>query len=248
VDEFPATMEIAMRKEVKHLQDNSVELIAHGLNLHRHALYESNDIAATVAASRAPLEFDIDEKYEARVKTLYSAIVEFATRATSRDIPPKIANHVHALRDAAQASVRAVKAIKHMRSNATNFTKVSHGTITDLYNGLRSDIGRILVEMHKLDESDPELRSSLSLDEERLTVEQARKTTTRTVEGLLLDGKITATEATSFLNDSGYAYQAMNDLIETARVYYLETEDGVAEVERILALEDEDIEELSATG
>lgn len=245
-DQFPATMEVAMRKEVKHLQDNAVELIAHGLNLHRHALYASEDIAATVVASREPLEFDIDETYEARVKTLYSAIVEFATRATSRDIPPEIANHIYALRDAAQASVRAVKAIKHMRRNATEFTKVSHGTITLLYNGLRSEIARILIEMHKLDESDPDLRSSLSLDEERITVERARKATTETVEELLLDGRISANEATSFLNDSGYAYQAMNDLIEAARVYYLETEGGMAEVERILALEDEDIDELSA--
>jgi phosphate:Na+ symporter len=247
VDDFPATMEAALRKELKHLQDNAIELIAHGLNLHRHVLYASNDIAATVAASRSPLEFDIDEKYEARVKTLYSAIVEFAIRSTSRDIPPAIADQIHALRDAAQAIVRAVKAVKHMRRNATEFTKASRGTVTDLYNSLRSDIARILVEIHKLGDSDPDLRSSLSLDEERITLEEARRTTTRTVEEMLRDGKISATEATSFLNDSGYAYQAMNDLIEAARVYYSETEGGMAEVERILTLEDEDVEEMSMT-
>ncbi|MDQ7071314.1 MAG: Na/Pi symporter [Rhodobacterales bacterium] len=39
IDEYPATIVIALRKEVKHLYDNAVELIAHGLNLHRHELF-----------------------------------------------------------------------------------------------------------------------------------------------------------------------------------------------------------------
>ena len=64
------------------------------------------------------------------------------------------------------------------------------------------------------------------------------------IEGLIRDGKIDADAATSFLTDSGYAYAAMKDLIEAARVYYADTEDGMAEVERILMLEDEDIKEL----
>lgn len=40
VDEFPATIEAAMRKEVKHLYDNSVELIVHGLNLSRQEILQ----------------------------------------------------------------------------------------------------------------------------------------------------------------------------------------------------------------
>ena len=69
VDAFPATIELALRKEVLHLQENAVELIAHGLNIHRHQLYSSNDIARTVQSSRSTFELDIDARYEARVKT-----------------------------------------------------------------------------------------------------------------------------------------------------------------------------------
>ncbi len=75
VDEFPQTIEAALRKEVKHLYDNSVELIAHGLNLSRTAIFDTKDIAATVQASRTPADFNIDQRYEARVKTLHAAIV-----------------------------------------------------------------------------------------------------------------------------------------------------------------------------
>ena len=50
---------------------------------------------------------------------------------------------------------------------------------------------------------------------------------------------LTPIAATSFLNDSGYAYSAMRELIDVARSYYIERDEAVAEVERVLTLEDE---------
>ncbi len=246
VDEFPATIEIALRKEVKHLYDNAVELISHGLNLHRHELFASQDIAATVAASRTPVDFDIDERYEQRVKTLYSAIVEFATRARAKDLPPDLAERIFTLRDVSERIVRAVKAVKHLRRNATTYTARRRGAVTDIYNELRTEIARILVEIRKLDLADPEERSSLWLDQERIQIESDCDSTNRRIESLIRDNSISARVATSFLNDSGYAYSAMRDLIEAARAYYIESDTAMAEVERILALDEEEVQQIAS--
>lgn len=244
VDEFPPTIEIAMRKEVKHLYDNAVELIAHGLNLHRHEIFGAEDVAETVEASRTPVEFDIDERYENRVKTLYSAIVEFATRVGAKDLPEDVMENIYTMRDAAGAIVRAVKAIKHLRRNATAYTSRHQGVITDLYNDLRSQIARILVEIRKLDLMDPEDRSSLWLDQELIEVETDARGSYSRVEELIRIGELEARAATSFLNDSNYAYEAMRDLLGAARAYYIETENAMAEVERILALDEEEVSDL----
>lgn len=248
VDEFPQTVVTAMRKEVSHLYDNAVELIMHGLNLHRHVMFESKDIAASVEASLQPVEFDIDQRYEARIKTLYSAIVEFATRVGSKDMPEEVIDEVYAMRDAAGEIVRAVKAVKHLRGNATAFTERRQGTITDLYNQLRTEIARILVEIRKLEMADPEDRSSLWLDQERLQVEKDARETNAKVETLIRERAIDAYTATSFLNDSGYAYAAMRDLLAAARALYIESGDALAEVERILSLEDEEVTSMAQTG
>ncbi|MCK8463776.1 Na/Pi symporter [Aliiroseovarius sp. S1339] len=241
VDEFPQTVEVALRREVKHLYDNAVELIVHGLNLHRTELFETKDIAATVRASRKPVEFDIDERYEARVKTLYSAIVEFATRAGAKGMPEDVMEEIYSLRDVAGRIVRAVKAVKHLRGNATLYTERPQGTITELYNQLRIEIARIIVEIRKLDLTDPEDRSSLWLDQERVQVESSGREANDRVEALIRNRKLDAAVATSFLNDSNYAQSAMRDLLGAARAYYIEREDAMAEVERILALDDEEL-------
>ncbi|PYG31924.1 Na/Pi cotransporter family protein [Pelagimonas varians] len=246
VDEFPQTSQIAMRREVQHLYDNSVELIAHGLNLHRHDLFETDDIAITVENSQTPYEFDLDTRYEHRIKTLYSAIVEFATRVGTKDMPADVMDDVYAMRDVAGHLVRAVKSVKHLRRNAALYTEYPQGVITDLYNGLRTEIARILVEIRKLELADPENRSGLWLDQERIQVESDAQDTNQTLETLIRDRQISASMATSFLNDSHYAYSAMRDLLEAARAYYIETEDAMAEVERILSLEDDELTEMTS--
>jgi phosphate:Na+ symporter len=248
VDEFPQTFRTAMRREVQHLYDNAIELITHGLNLHRSALFETNDIAATVAASRASFEFDIGERYEKRVKTLYSAIIEFATRVGAKDMPEDVMQDIYTMRDVAGRIVRAVKAVKHLRRNATHYTVRKQGVITDLYNDLRTEIARILVEIRKLELADPEHRSSLWLDQERIQVEKDEQETNSKIDRLIRARKIDAKMATSFLNDSNYAYSAMRDLLGAARAYYIETEDAMAEVERILEVEDDELSDLVAAA
>ncbi len=243
IDEFPQTLEIALQKETLHLYENAAELILHGLNLHRDQIFATDDIAGTVRRSRTPIELDIDERYENRVKTLYSAIVEFATRAGDKRLAPEIAGRIYALREVASDIVQAVKSVKHLRKNVQRYTTRPQGVVTELYDGLRTEIARIAVEIRKLGLVAPEERSALWLDQERVEIENATRSTTARVDALIRSGDLNPTAATSFLNDAGYAYNAMRDLIAAARSYYIERDDAIAEVERLLSLEDEELDE-----
>ncbi|MCC1494704.1 Na/Pi cotransporter family protein [Cognatishimia sp. F0-27] len=244
VDEFPQSLAIALRKEVLHLYENAAELILHGLNLHRDQVYSTNDVAALVRRSRAPLDLDIDEGYEHRVKTLYSGIVEFSTRAGNLRDEPEIAERIYALRDVASEIVQSVKSIKHLRKNILRYTVRPSGVTTELYDELRTEIARIVIEIRKLGLAEPEDRSALWLDQERAQVEKDARSTAKRVEALIRKGHLSAAAATSFLNDSGYAYGAMRDLIEAARSYYIDRDDAMAEVERILTLDEEELDEV----
>jgi len=242
VDAFPETMESALRKEVLHLHENATKLILHGLNLHRHEIFESENIAETVRKSRTATDLDIEESYERRVKTLYSAIVEFTTRAGDKRLPPEIAQRVYDLRDVASDIVQAVKSVKHLRKNVLRHTVRDEGAVTALYDSLRTEIARILVEIRKLELADPEDRSSLWLDQEHAQIEEDARATTRQIDRFIRTGELKPNAATSFLNDSTYAYGAMRQLIKAARCYYIERDRSMAEVERLLALDDEEFD------
>ena len=243
VDEFPQTLEIALRKEVLHLYENAAELILHGLNLHRDQVFSTDDVAGLVRKSRRPLELDLNEGYERRVKTLYSGIVELTSGAGDKRLAPEIADRIYTLRDVASNIVQAVKSIKHLRKNILRYTVRPQGATTELYDELRTQIARVAVEIRKLGLAEPEDRSTLWLDQERARIEEDARSTSRRVDTLIRKGELSPAAATSFMNDSGYAYVAMRELIEAARRYYVERNSAMAEVERILSLDEEELDE-----
>jgi phosphate:Na+ symporter len=65
---------------------------------------------------------------------------------------------------------------------------------------------------------------------------------------LIRDGEINPPAATSFLNDSRYAYGAVRELIAAARTYYVDKEEGLAEVEQLLYFDEEDLDEAASTS
>lgn len=241
VFEFPQTLENALRQEVLHLYKNSVKLILHGLNLHRHEIFETDNVAETVRRSRTAFDVDIGEQYELHLKMLYSEIVNYASRAGNKRYDEDVTEQINALREVASSIIQAVKSIKHLRKNIQRYTTRPQGAVTELYDELRIEIARIVLEIHRLGHAEPEERSALWLDQERAQIEEDTRSMTRRIDTLIRTGDLNPIAATSFLNDSGYAYSAMRELIEAARTYYVERDSAMAEVERILTLDDEEL-------
>ena len=246
VDEFPQTFETALRREVQHLTDNALDLILQGLNLPSAAVFQSCDLAGTVRAHRAQLPLDYDDAYARRIKSLHEAILAFCSRIGDRHLAPDIAERVYELRDVAGEVVQAVKAVKHLRKNVLRYTTLSLGLTTQLYDGLRTEVARIASEIHALSRTDSEERSALWLDQERVQIEKDAHATAQRIDGLIRDSVLTPGSATSFLNDSTYAYAAMRQLTNAARRCYIERDRAMAEVEKILTLEDEELHDPAA--
>ena len=80
--------------------------------------------------------------------------------------------------------------------------------------------------------------------EERARVRQEKKKDRLRVEELIRLGEMDPHTATSFLNDAGYAYRAMKEMLEGARLLYSEPDGAMAEVERLLTM-DEDVLDMS---
>lgn len=242
VGEFPATIELALRKEIAHLHDNAIELILHALNLHRHELYQAPDIERFVEASRQPFDIDVDALYEQRIKSLFSEILEFINVSLTKDLPETTVETLHQLRSSAEEIVHAVKEVKHLRSNASSFTETNHGEITRLYNRLRTELARMIVEAKKMADTEQEDRSILWLEEERLRAKRIKSEQSDIVAALMAKGTLSGEEASSFLNDASYGYRAMKNIIDATRFLYSEPEGPMAEVERILSLDEDDVD------
>ncbi|WP_138468589.1 Na/Pi cotransporter family protein [Poseidonocella sp. HB161398] len=241
VYDLPLTFETALRKEVRHLADNAVGLILRGLNLQEEEVFASQDLDSTVRTARTAILLDYDDAYERRVKSLHAAILDFSSHIGDREFAPEIADRVYELRDVAGDVVQAVKSVKHLRKNVQRYTTRSFGLTTELYDVLRAELARIAAEIHALSLADPEERSALWLDQERAQIEHDARATSARVDRLIRSDLLSAERATSFLNDSHYAYAAMRLLTNAARRCYMERDLAMAEVEKLISLDEDEL-------
>ncbi len=244
VVEFPETIVEALRNEVQRLYDHATEIIAHGVNLHRSRIFGSGDLRKLVSDSREIIEFDLDARYEERVKPLHAAIVEFTIR-TSQKLHGEEIDSVYRLREIGNRIVEAVKAVKHLRKNINRYTTQEAGVMRDLYNEVRFEIAEILREIHRLQHADPEERTTLWLDEALAQLESDRHEADQLIDGMIRDNRITAEQATSCINDAGYAFAAVRSLIDVARELYAAPDAALAEIERLIALEEDELSEIA---
>jgi len=243
VSAIPATLQVAVAKEVEHLYSNALDLIARGINLRRAELAEADDLARYVEGATQTLDVDFDRDYELRVKGLHGAILEFVSRRTGGDLPKDTAERLTELRIAAERIVRAVKEVKHMRANTSLYTATDHGVATELYNELRINLARIVIELDGLAVADPRRRSILWLEDERDRIRHEKTLIRPLVEQLLRSEDLDALTATSFINDANYGFRAMKEMLEGAQALYSDPDESLADVERLLSMDDDDVDD-----
>ncbi len=243
--EFPETVLKSVKREVWHLFDSAFELIAHGMNLHRTQILQSEDLRKTIDADREVHEFDMDEQYETRVKVLYSAIVEFISRSQT-EIPSVFAEEMFRLRKAATEIVESVKHIKHLRKNATRYMLSDNQHIRDEYNQLRYQIAVLLREIYRVreeDDSDHKLAVK-HLKALRKEVKTSHDQLNHRISEVLRDERITPEMATSLLNDFNYVDGTLKDLVDCAKALLSSHDELLAEAAEEISL-DEDADRLS---
>ncbi|MEJ2466793.1 MAG: Na/Pi symporter [Candidatus Thiodiazotropha sp.] len=241
--ELPESAMQAIRNEMGHLLDNAFELIAAGLSLKPAALRSEEDLNGLVDRSPQVMKVDIDALYERRIKTLYSAITAYISQVQA-STSEHYGEELYQLRMASLNIVEAVKDIKHLQKNLVRFTQSDNLAIRGQYNRLRLQLAGILRELAVIQSESATGISSFSLDAVKLTIEEDDILSNGELDRLIRDNAISAEMATSLMNDSAYAYDVADNLIQMGRILFVTLGQDPQDVESELLLNDEEMSEL----
>ena len=245
--EFPETVLKSVKQEVWHLFDQAFEVIAHGLNLHRTQILTAPDLKKMIDEDREIFDFDIDEAYESRVKTLYGAIIEFISRS-QREIPSEFAEEMFRLRKAATEIVEIVKHVKHLRKNVTEYMLSDNEHVRNEYNQMRYQIAMILREIY-LARDQEDLDHKLAVKEikkMRKAIRVSHDEMSDRISSVLADERITPEMATSLLNDFHYVDGTLKELVDCAKALLSSHDELVAEASESAELDERPPEQMVA--
>jgi len=234
----------AVRKETLHLFDNAFELLAHGLSLHRTELRSGRDLEELASRSGSPIPVNFDLDYEARIKGLYAAIVEFVSRS-HREMTTEQAEELFVLRTAGQELIEAIKATKHMHKNLVRFVQSDDPILQAEYAHIRAQLGEVLRAVLEVREAEGEAGAALTLDAVRLDLEDPRGAGETRVDRLIRDGKISSKDATSLLKDLAYARDIGERLLTVGEALIGPGELEDRQAARGLALDEDELADLN---
>ncbi len=242
VADFPETLLQAVRNETLHLYENAFEVMAHGLNLHRHEILTERPIDEVVSESREVIEFDLDARYLSKIKMLYAAIVEFSSHARTT-LPPAAADQLSELRSACGSVVAAVKDVKHLRKNLVANVNHENLALRGLYDNFRGQVAAVMRDLHML-ANEAEQVDVFDLDDHKALMAENNLLVNGTLDELLGARTITATEATSLMNDQQYVRDIVRHLVSFGTKVHGSKDLIERGLEQVLTLEDDDIDRL----
>lgn len=244
--QIPETAIEAVRKETARLYDMSVDIITHGLSLHKEILNSGQDIDNIINQSKhMKLMQNIDDVYDKRIKVIYAAIIEFISRAQG-SMSVNQAEKLFSFREVGRDIVESIKGIKHLQKNLKIHLLSNNPEIRQEYNNMRIQICHVLQQLQILQAGNEESATVLSLDQLKVEIAERDNLTTKGLDSLIRKNTISAQMAVSLMNDSAYCQDICRNLIHMGGILFVSKNRNEREAENSVALDDIEIEEISS--
>ena len=210
---------MAVRRETLHLYENAFEIICEALRVRPGDVRSDQPVRELVEKNSLKTSISIDEKYEALVKGLYSDIVTFASKTRSH-LTEEQAEELYALRTAGRDIVEAIKGTKHLQKNLDRYMGSSHETVKAEYFDIRVRLVALLRQLEAIRLEGNDSVTSVSLDSLMADVEEEERQCDNRLDRLIRKEYISATIATSLMNDNSYTRQVSEKLVNMAGVLF----------------------------
>lgn len=244
--ELPDTAIEAIRKELLHLFDNASNVIVGGLHLNREELRSNKPIEDVISLSHSSNRIDVNEAYNDTIKDLYASIIEFMSRVTPTH-HQEVNDELFALRGAGRDIIEAIKGVKHLQKNIDLNVTSANVILQTEYNEIRAGLANLLRDLDQIRHQSEDESHVLALDGMRLDMKANDAKLNARLEELIRTQKISPQQATSLMNDSGYAYGVTKKLVDMALVLFSKGDISLRVTERELALDSDELEEINAS-
>ena len=241
--ELPTTALASIKRETEHLYDNAFEIIAHGLNLKRSNIVSDMDLDRVIAEPYSPEPIDMDAFYQHKIKGIYGEILDFSTRAQSH-MPPEYIEELYQMKLSNRDIVQAIKDTKHLQKNMLKYTVSNNVHIKEQYDGIRKGLADLLRTIYTIRTTDEYDEFVTLLTKAKLHTEEYDLITNGTLDNLIRQSLITNEMATSLMNDSAYAYEISQRLIDMAEILFIKGDEESRSLYKELSIDDDDLEAL----
>jgi phosphate:Na+ symporter len=219
----------AVRKEICHLYQNAANIMTLGIHITPKDLQSDKSAEETIKLRSRELDFDYEQMYQKKIKTIYGKIVNFIVISQSISESESIVKDLTQLQKAAHSIVEALKDVKHLQKNLTKYMTSPNIGIKNSYSSIREYLLTQFRILAKLFESDEEDLVVVLIAQLEMLGEKFDKNASLTLSALLKAGSISPLIGSSLMNDNAYTAQISKSLIQAAKIIFIHKDMGQRE-------------------
>lgn len=224
---YPETAINALQKESVHLYNNAYALIAHTIGFNRSDIRGKESFDSIVQNKKwFSGDVDLDYLYKRKIKVLFDAVMEFATKAQIHVEDEEKNRRIYAFKIAARNLTEATKNLKLIQANMKVYANSKNPYLAEKYNAMRKDLGSLLRSVEELKVM-KDAHAYLILKQLLAAKEMPKEfdyNNMRDVEKLIVEEKISVANGTSILNDSAFIAEISTRLIEAIGIIFTKEE------------------------
>ncbi len=241
--EYPDTAVEAVRLETQHLYDNVVHIVLKTMGLHKRDVFTEQPLEDVVQRYQSIPEYDLDDAYQRSFKGIYSAIIQFISKARFT-WELQQSGRLYWLREANLKLAESLKGVKHLQKNLQKSNRSDNLYLKREYDKVRCQIALLLRKLELYKVKDVDELPLLSQDMLKAQLKEQKQEMMETIEVLIREEKITAEMGTSLMNDSAYVYDIQSNLISMVATLFIYQADEAIEAEREMMLTDNEISDV----
>lgn len=213
----------ALENEVRHLYDNAFAIIAHTTGFSRTDI-RSNQPIEELLKKRDwfKRDFDVAEFYNAHIKTLFNAIMDFSTKLQTFVQDLTYIERIAALQIASRKIAEATKNISFLQKNMKKNALGSNVALQKVYDEMRLDLANLLRFIEYIKHAPKDKRGDIrdTLKQQKKFFKRQDKEAFVVVESLIYQKAISTAEGTSLLNDLSFSHNVAKELIGAVNHIY----------------------------
>ncbi len=231
----------AIRNETLHMWDNTIDLIARGIHVRRHAMLNKNsNLQELVVKFPVKRRFNVDRYYELKIKSLYGEIISYISQ-TAFGWELEQSGEIYWLRMANQNMVDAIKDIKHLQKNLAHYASSNNSVINEQYNNFRIQIAKLVQSLELIRTAESKDIPSLMIDQLKLETDTRDTQQNKSINEMIRKHQITADMAVSLMNDKAYVYNISRKLIEMGYTLFIQQNKDLSTAEKTVQLDQSEL-------
>jgi phosphate:Na+ symporter len=229
---------MAIRKEIENMYEISLEIFAHGINLHREEIHSEVRIKELIK-ERRDIELQSQLIYKNKIKIIYDEIINFCSKVSLNASEEDLLK-INELTFSSRKIVSAIKKMHELEKNISVYGFSKNEYIKLEYDYIRKKLGSLFRHIEKLRENPNTPHSIKKIKRIKDAIKYNDKIMNRKLDELIRSEKITTSMATSLMNDSVFVSGISSDIIKVIEILFFEY-DTKTKKEKIKENSDEDI-------